>query len=353
MECKIKLYEATDKEATIQFLKSRKRGIKQYHYNPDIWNWQFIKNPNSPFSKVQVWLFKYGCAIIGQLGTIPVQLKISNAYYLAAWAVDFIVNIDYQNRGVGPLLIKELDKAVDISLSLGPNKDGYALCKKMGWVEIGTVPLFVRYLSRKRILKDAIKSFLNNEFKLFIRLSRLFISNIFAINVRGTKDVFNPRFTIEQISAFGKDFDDFWENASRSFPVIVRRDAKYLNWKFIENPIYSYTIYVAKEKEHLMGYIVLRNDKRSWRISDFLAIDDATNPLLQATVSHLKKQKAEKIICYLSNMNYVNRLKGFGFVEAKSNERLLFNVNKDKIDKGTLCKFSNWFISGSDGDRER
>ena len=70
--------------------------------------------------------------IIGQLGTIPIKVKINNKIKSASWYVDYVILPEFQGKGVGYKLAKEGTKKTDIQIAFC-NEQALKVYKKLNW----------------------------------------------------------------------------------------------------------------------------------------------------------------------------------------------------------------------------
>ena len=61
---------------------------------------------------------------------------------------------------------------------------------------------------------------------------------------------------------FDESFTRLWERIRGQFSFAVRRDAAYLNWKYIQAPHVRYSVAVLERDGEAAGYVVYRH-KRS------------------------------------------------------------------------------------------
>ena len=67
------------------------------------------------------------------------------------------------------------------------------------------------------------------------------------------------RAEVEVIKRFGPEFTTLWDRLAPEFEFAVRRDAPYLNWKFIEAPHVRYSVAALRRSGELHGYAVYRH----------------------------------------------------------------------------------------------
>lgn len=65
---------------------------------------------------------------------------------------------------------------------------------------------------------------------------------------------------IDQVDRFGAEADQLWEQVHRELPVATIRDARYLNWRYVDCPDVTYLCLAARERPNgdLRGIAVLR-----------------------------------------------------------------------------------------------
>jgi len=63
----------------------------------------------------------------------------------------------------------------------------------------------------------------------------------------------------EPIRRFDTSFSGLWERLAPKFDLAVRRDAPYLNWRYVEPPHVRYSIVALKRHGVAQGYAVYRH----------------------------------------------------------------------------------------------
>ena len=67
------------------------------------------------------------------------------------------------------------------------------------------------------------------------------------------------RAECEPIRRFDSSFTALWERLAPKFDLAVRRDAPYLNWRYIEPPHVRYSVVALKRQGEVHGYAVYRH----------------------------------------------------------------------------------------------
>ena len=271
---------------------------------------------------------------------------------------------------IGKFLMKEAGKK-GIEISYGfPNKRARSGHLKYGWFDVCKVPILIKplnpnrvhaldkyrtvgFLLRYKILRNVVKKILQmilTSISFFSRLSNRIEEN------NGLKNV-----EITAIQSFDNSIDYFWKEVSKEYAIIVKKDKKYLNWRYFKKPNARYTVLVAEKRKKIRGYTVLlsKNEKnlRLGSIVDILASPDNNiiQSLILKAINHFKEENVDIIICWmLKNMSahpYYRVLRYNGFIHLFGRSKpLIARVNSSQVCKAFLCDPSKWYITMGDSD---
>lgn len=97
-----------------------------------------------------------------------------------------------------------------------------------------------------------------------------------------------PRgYQLELVTSAGAEFDELFARAAPAYAFLVRRDAAYLRWRYLECPDVRYVLVAIRKWRRLAGWIVfrLREDRFSWGDALFdPRHDDAVEVILRHVV---------------------------------------------------------------------
>ena len=212
------------------------------------WDWQYRRNPNNADGTPLIWVAREGPTIVGQYAAMPVRLSVKGREIDAAWGMDVMVAPERQRQGLGEVLFRTWDREVGASLGLGLSESSHHLFQKLKWADVGPVPCLVKPLSRRAVFRPQWPQALN-------RLVSAISLPVIRIIAR-TKPV---EAEVEVIRRFDDRFTTLWERLAPKFDFVVRRDARYLNWKYIEPPHVRYTVVALKRGDEPHGYAVYRH----------------------------------------------------------------------------------------------
>ncbi len=128
-----------------------------------------------------------------------------------------------QRQGLGEVLFRMWDRNVGASLGLGLSDASYRLFQKLRWPDVGPVPCFVKPLTRRALRRPNWP----------VGVNRL----VSALTLPVIKVVARTRplaAEVRMIQRFDESFTELWNELAPKFDLAVRRDAAYLNWKYVE-----------------------------------------------------------------------------------------------------------------------
>ncbi|HYR29659.1 MAG TPA: hypothetical protein VEU30_14420, partial [Thermoanaerobaculia bacterium] len=93
-------------------------------------------------------------------------------------------------------------------------------------------------------------------------------------------------YHLEVVNATGAEFDDLFARASGSYRFLVRRDARYLQWRYRDCPDIPYVLVAIRKWRRLVGWIVFRVAQRRFLLGDLL-IHPAFPDALEVALRHV------------------------------------------------------------------
>lgn len=65
-------------------------------------------------------------------------------------------------------------------------------------------------------------------------------------------------YTVSRATQVGPEFDRFFQRCAPSYGLLVRRDARYLKWRYLDSPAWKYEIVTLRSAGRLVGWSVFR-----------------------------------------------------------------------------------------------
>jgi hypothetical protein len=313
------------------------------------WEWQYGSNPNNPGGLPVIWIAREGPTLVGQYATMPVRLRVHGREIDASWGMDVMVAPERQRQGVGEVLFRTWDRHVQASLGLGLSDSSHRLFRKLRWPEPGPIPCLVKPLTRRALKRPGWPEPVNQ-----------LVSAVTLPLVKVVARSRPLRAEIATVRRFEPGFTELWDRVSPTFEFAVRRDAPYLNWKYVEAPHVRYSIAALQRSGVLSGYAVYRHLQeprgRVTILVDFLVDpgDEAgMKTLLRWVDREARAADSDKIRTYCLHDGFRRVLRRSGYFTVKSTMEFTAKINGVDLPAGFYEDTSRWHVTLGDSDQDR
>jgi GNAT superfamily N-acetyltransferase len=341
-------YRSDDKRA-VEALYRRVFGIDAAESSRLRWDWQYRRNPNNPGQEPEIWIAREGTTLVGQYATMPVRLSLKGREVQGSWGMDVMVAPERQRQGLGEILFRTWDRNVGASLGLGLSESSYRLFQKLNWPDVGPVPLLVKPLTRRALRRPNWP----------VAINRL-VSALTLPVVLVVSRVRPMRAEVRLIQRFDESFTALWEQVATKFDLAVRRDAAYLNWKYVTAPHVRYSIAVVRREDRNIGYAVYRHlhepRGRVTLLVDFLSDPDdeaAFTTLLNWIDREARQADSDKIRVFAMHEGFRRVLRRSGYFPVKSTMEFVVKINGVDVESGFYENTDNWHVTLGDSDQDR
>ena len=140
----------------------------------------------------------------------------------------------------------------------------------------------------------------------------------------------------------------------------MRRDAAYLNWKYIQAPHVRYSIAVLEREGDVAGYVVYRHLQeargRVTIVVDWLtAPDDNTGllTLLRWVDREARVADSDKIRAFALHAGFRKLLKQSGYFVVKSTMEFVAKINAREMPASFYKNTDTWHVTLGDSDQDR
>ncbi len=344
----INRYKPDDRRA-VEALYRRVFGNDAAEASRHRWDWQYRRNPNNPGHEPEIWIAREGPALVGQYATMPVKLSLKGAEIRGSWGMDVMVAPERQRQGLGEVLFRTWDRNVGASLGLGLSDSSYRLFQKLNWPDVGPVPCLVKPLTRRAFRRPNWPVPIN-------RLVSALTLPVVLIVAR-TRPL---RAEVRLIQRFDDSVTALWNELAPKFDLAVRRDAAYLNWKYVSAPHVRYSIAVLRRDNRNIGYAVYRHlhepRGRVTLIVDFLADPDdegALRTLLHWIDREARQADSDKIRVFAMHAGFRRVLRRSGYFQVKSTMEFVVKINGIEVEPSFYENTDAWHITLGDSDQDR
>jgi len=322
-------------------------------YREDYFAWHYEGNPFLSDGFAQIWVCEDNQHIVGQMSGMPVRLKAGGQELRASWAHDLLVNGSYRGRGIGGKLDAACMSDNPVTLGIGVSEAAYRVHLRMGWLDLGTLPIYVRPLDCAAVLGRRREG---RGAALAGTLCNPFLKGLGTLCRRIAE---KGRFSLAPIERFDDQGDDIWRQSAPHYPVLCRRDAEYLNWRFASDPVRSdYRPFYLLRDQSAVGYVVLSRERREGLdagiVVDYLCPPQWSKALFALCTSLCYEWKTQALYCTHLNPHPAFDLRCLGFLRRKSDSLLMVcPTGVDEHSKELISRRESWFVTSGDSDVHR
>lgn len=345
--CDIRRYREGDEFGIVELINQELNP----EYELNVWKWKYKENPINAFPNT--WIAEDKDKIVGHFAINPVMMKWKNIEILGSQAMGVATHNNYQRKGIfKTLAYKVTDEAGKKGIPITyvfPNPNSYPGFIKIGWIHAFSFIVMAKVLN----VKEVSSKFNNN----------IVIRKILELGLKGHKFLFeeksspSPRdIAIFEVNFFDESFDILWKNVSKYYDYLIKRDHKYLFWRY-SHQLEHFKIYALKNNNNLVGYTTLKckifHDIKVGYIYDLFCNpneDTTIEYLISKAIEHFIEKGMDLVqICVLKDHPYYNICKRLGFLN-RSQKPFVLHINVPTYSKN-LEEFEDpkrWFLSLGD-----
>jgi hypothetical protein len=313
------------------------------------WDWQHRRNPYNATGQPGIWVAREGPTVVGQYPTLPVRLSLKGMEIDGAWGAGAMIAPERDRQGLDEALIRAWDRNSGAVLAFGPSEQPRGVIDRLHWPQSHLVPSFVKPLTRRAARVPILPSPFN----------RLISAMIYPV-VQVVSRTRPLRAECEPIRRFDNAFTALWERLAPKFDLAVRRDASYLNWRYIEPPHVRYSIVALKRQGDVHGYAVYRHRHeplgRVTMLVDFLVDPDDVSglkTLLRWVDREARAEDSDKVRCAVMNGAFRRVLRRNGYFNVKSTLEVSVKINAVQVPRGFYDDTEGWHITSGDSEQDR
>ena len=337
-----------DDRRGVDTLYRRTQGADAADANRLRWDWQHRRNPYNRTGDPGIWVAREGPTVVAEYPTLPVRLSLRGMEVDAAWGANVLVAPEREREGLDEALVRAWDRHSGAALALGLSEESRSLLDRLHWPQSHIIPCLVKPLTRRAVRLPNLPTPINRLISA--------VTHPFVQIVARSRPL---RAECEPIRRFDASFTVLWERLAPKFDLAVRRDAPYLNWRYIEPPHVRYSIVALKRQGELHGYAVYRHRHeplgRVTMLVDFLVDPEDVSglkTLLRWVDREARAEDADKIRCYVMNGPFRRVLRRNGYFNVKSTLEVAVKVNAVQVPKGFYDETEAWHISYGDSDQD-
>ncbi len=341
---KIRDGDARDSERILSLRRLVFGEFEEDKLRPDFWKWEFL---DGPAGKAFIYIAEDEKKLVGHFADIPRRFSVNGDLLMGTLSLDLMVHADYRRRGIfaelGTYAARRVDREKCLFMTAFPiRKETIGGLIKIGWETVGELPVLVYPLRFRGIMKRYVH---------FSPLSLLLggiARGVYLLLWRGRR-AGAEGIQLEEVNHLDARFDSFWEKAVKLYPVMGARDRAFLNWRYFQNPVRTYSLYRAMEDGEMTGYLILRKvdllQFKSAVVVDLLALNDrALSALVEEGIKQSLKEEVDLLSCMIPKRHpYYRALRSFGFLPSpKAFLFMVYRLAKEKVPLSPEAWYVNW-----------
>ncbi len=314
------------------------------------WDWQYRRNPNNPGHEPQIWIAREGPAIIGQYATMPVKVRVRDQEVQGSWGMDVMVAPERQRQGLGRSSLPHV----------GPQRRRIARARPVGFVLPAVPETPVAGRRPHPVPRQAAHPAGAAPPELAGRDQPARLGRRAAVGSASSPGSRPLRAEVRLIQQFDDSFTALWDELAPQFDFAVRRDAAYLNWKYVLAPHVRYSIAALRRDDRNVGYAVYRHVHeprgRVTLLVDFLADpadESGLSTLLRWVDREARQADSDKVRAFAMHAEFRRVLRRSGYFQVKSTMEFVAKVNGVDVDPDFYESTDRWHVTLGDSDQDR
>lgn len=294
--------------------------------------WLYFGHPQS--QDLNVYAVELDGAIVASTARMPAQIRLSGADRPAYFNIDSMAHPGFRRKGWMRHLYRFARGQLRTAplFSKGSSPLIYPLLMRMGYQEITPSTYMVSYPSAARWIMK--------------RLHLPLPSSSRQATVPAGFDDYRP------IERFGWDHELFFDRAARRFPVIFRREAGFMNWRYIDIPHRRYFAFERIVDDRITQVIVLVLEGDCGRIVDLVWDPSREEPddAIRFAQAFFDEHMAVRVMCFATHPKLRAALARCGFIDRGETPR--FSMDGSAADERQVLYSGGTHVMDGDGDTE-
>jgi NAD(P)-dependent dehydrogenase (short-subunit alcohol dehydrogenase family) len=321
---------------------------------PDRWRWMFLDSARRLAVEPRVWVYRDQGRIVGQMGSIPVRLKLGDEERQTGWLVETMVLKEHRSQAVGSRLIVQAHEDQPASLSLGQTAEAREILFHLGWKQIAPLRIAQLLVRPENVLKGKLPGPAAWAAGLGLRATS---------TVRG---LFTEPSSFEErsVDRFDERHDRLWQTMAKDVTCGVVRDASYLNWKYVDQPGQDFLRLELSDASGVRAVAVwmLREPDQNYRYRRAFLVDLVTplagaaalQQVVRASCDVAARTGVDALLCHHIGAPLTSALQKSGF-RLRQPERFLVADTAPLLEaaRRQVQDADGWFVTQGDSDIDR
>ena len=285
-----------------------------------LWIWRFMDNPAGLGVIELCW---DGDILVAQYAVTAVASRIDGQDCLTGLSGTTMTHSKYRGMGLFPILARKT----------------YARMAEMGMVMAWGFP---NAMSHRGFVKD-------------LDWTNIYEIPVFHLNLMNSQYLSLPTSddALAEVTDFDERFDLLWETVKDDHSLLTKRDQRYLQWRYVQNPSGQYRILTYLVQRTLLGYAVFKQYRDEIQIVDILTVKDVKVGvrLISGIVEIARRESAVAVSLWLNVSHLLHHtLERIGFRNSEPITYFGGLVLRPNLSETELYDFRRWYLTMGDSD---
>lgn len=319
----------------------------------EYYNWKFQSFPTAKSKSYEYVALKDNEEMVGYYAAIPYRYKIGEQIVDVGMVCDVMTSSKYRGVGIFTKLGRfSTEQFAKEGLAFST---GYPIRKavlpghmKVGWKVAFDMPLYMRFLNTKSLLKNRGYGWLSYVANPCVYLYNLLLSK--CDNKKYVLKIFDNPDAIE-------GYDEFEKRWREEIPNALVKDSSFMKWRY-GGLGKEYVFICAYNHGRLVGMIaaspIVKEGVPSYGILDFMVLKNerkCLNNLHNAITKLARENKKEAIMMMMSRPSCKNyKLLSHAYLRSPFVFHLIIKKYKESLNDESLYDVNNWHLMFVDSD---
>jgi len=318
--------------------------------HPGRFEWLYRANPDG---EAVVWTIRDANTgtMAGFTVALPRRVLVDGVLKQCWNCADFSIHQAYRSLGVALKLRRAAKQGVDAGcvefLYAHPNERMQVIHEKVGHQRVGTMVRMAKKLRSREFFADRFAS------SAVTNLASEVVDRLLPYTNREWRHTTSCSTRFERQPRFDDRFDKLFADAAKVRRVVGVRDARYLNWRYAENPLHQHHAIFAEDVGRLRGYCIFRVNDGVCHLVDLFPVTRraVTRDLLWRLIRHARQTGLSSISTVaLEGHPAEPILREFGFRQRPDTSSMFCYATPTNKLRGMVQSSDSWFLSVGDRD---
>jgi hypothetical protein len=264
---------------------------------------------------------------------------------------DFSIYPKFRALGVAVKLRRAAREAIDAGradfLYAHPNAKMQLIHERAGHSPVGSMVRYAKPLRAEPYLRNRIRN------RALAAMAGKLVDAGCGMLRLGRRHRYRYDVQVVESPTFDDRFDALFERAAAVRRVVGVRDARYLRWRYTDNPLYRTHAVLAEDAGQLRGYALFSVEDDVLQVRDVLAAPNGSTErdLVARLIDHGRRQRLSSVSAVvLEGHPIVDTLNSFGFSRRTDSSQMFGYAREADSLRDILFDPGSWLVSVGDRD---